>query len=204
MEAIWQDAKFGLRVLKQSPAFTVVAVLTLALGVGANTAIFSVMDAVLLRPFSYPDPARLLAINALNLQSQTPLNVSFTKFEQIKAQSKSLEAIAAFYTLNMSLATKGEVEPVSAARVSSDFFPILGAAPNQGRSFLPQEDQPGGADVIVISDGFWHSHFGADPELVGKSITLDGKDVTVVGILPANFKFPIAFPEPQVWFPRVF
>ncbi len=204
MGTVWQDVKFGLRVLMQSPAFTSVAVLTLALGVGANTAIFSVMDAVLLRPFSYPDPGRLLAINSVDLQSHTPLNVSFTKFEQIRAQSKSLEAVAAFYTLNMSMATKGEAEAVTAAKVSQDFFSVLGATPNQGRSFLPQEDQPGGADVVMISDGFWHSHFGGDPDLVGKSITLDGKNVTVVGILPATFNFPILFPEPQVWLPRVF
>ncbi|MGA8534099.1 MAG: ABC transporter permease, partial [Candidatus Tumulicola sp.] len=204
MGTIWQDVKFGLRVLMQSPAFTSVAVLTLALGVGANTAIFSVMDAVLLRPFSDPDPGRLLAINSVDLQSHAPLNVSFTKFEQIRAQSKSLEAIAAFYTLNMSLATKREAEAVTAAKVSHDFFSILGATPNPGRSFLPQEDQPGGADVVMISDGFWHSHFGGDPDLVGKSITLDGKNVTVIGILPATFNFPILFPEPQVWLPRVF
>jgi putative ABC transport system permease protein len=204
MGTIWQDVKFGLRVLMQSPAFTSVAVLTLALGVGANTAIFSVMDAVLLRPFSYSDPGRLLAINSVDLQSHTPLNVSFTKFEQIRAQSKSLEAVAAFYSLNMSMATKREAEAVTAAKVSQDFFSILGATPNQGRSFLPQEDQPGGADVVMISDGFWHSHFGGDPDLVGKSITLDGKNVTVIGILPATFNFPILFPEPQVWLPRVF
>ena len=204
MGTLWQDAKFGTRVLMQSPAFTLVAVLTLALGVGANTVIFSVMDAVLLRPLSYPDPGRLLAINSVNLESHTPLNTSFTKFEQIRAQSRSLEAIAAFYTLNMSMATKREAEAVVAAKVSQDFFPILGATPNQGRSFLPQEDQPGGADVVVISDGFWHSHFGADPGLVGKPITLDGKNVIVIGILPANFKFPLLFPEPEVWLPRVF
>jgi putative ABC transport system permease protein len=162
------------------------------------------MDAVLLHPFPYPDPGRILAISTVNLQNNSPLNVSFTKYEEIKAQSKSLGAVAAFYTLNTSLATKREVEAVASARVSPDFFPILGAEPNRGRSFLPQEDQPDGANVAIINDGFWHSHFGADPELLGKSITLDGRNVTVVGILPANFKFPIAFPEPQVWLPRVF
>src|ERR1700678_3703168 len=204
MKPASHDAKIETRMLKKSPAFTAVAVLTLALGVGANSAIFSVMDAVLLHSFPYPDPGRLLAISTVNLQNNSPLNVSFTKYEQIKAQSKSLGAVAAFYTLNTSLATKREVEAVASARVSPDFFPILGAAANRGRSFLPQEDQPNGADVAIINDGFWHSHFGADPELLGKSITLDGRNVTVVGILPANFKFPIAFPEPQVWLPRVF
>ena len=205
MGALWQDTKFGLRVLKQNPAFTAVAVLTLALGVGANTAIFSVMNAVLLRPLSYPDPERLIAINGVNPPDRTnPISVSFTKFTQIKEQSQSLETIAAYYSFNASLSTKHEAELVAAARVSSDFFPTLGAKPSRGRSFLPQEDQPGGADVVIISNGFWQSHFGADPELIGKSMTIDGRSVTVIGILPASFRFPIVFPEPQVWFPRVF
>lgn len=122
-----QDAKFGVRMLKQNPAFTAMAVLTLALGVGANTAIFSVMNAVLLRPFSYPDPGRLVAINAVNPPDRAnPINVSFTKFTQIKEQSKSLEATAAYYPFNVNLATRSEAEQVAAARVSLDFFRFSG------------------------------------------------------------------------------
>jgi putative ABC transport system permease protein len=205
MKPAWQDAKFGWRVLRQSPGFTIVAVLTLALGIGGSTAIFSIMNAVLLRPLSYPAPERLIAISAVNPQARSnPLLTSFTKFSQIKEQSKSLKAAAAYYSLTLSLAGKREAEPVVAARVSLDFFPMLGATPTRGRSFLPQEDQPGGADVVVVSDAFWHNHFGADPDLVGKSLTLDGSSATVIGILPADFKFPIVFPEPQVWLPRVF
>jgi predicted permease len=204
METLWQDATFGWRVLRQSPVFTIVAVLTLALGVGGSTTIFSIMNAVLLRSFSYPDAGRLVAISAVNLQSRSPLQVSFTKFTQLKEQSRSLEGTAAYYPLTVNLATKREAEPVAAAKVSVDFFPILGATPARGRSFLPQEDQPGGAEVVVISDAFWHNHFGADPDLLGKSLTLDGRNLSVVGILPAAFKFPLVFPEPQVWLPRVF
>jgi len=167
MGAVWQDAKFGLHVLKRNPGFAATAVLTLALGVGVNTAIFSVMIAVLLRPFSYPDPGRLVAIHAVNPPDRVnPISVSFTKFTQIKEQRQSVEATAAYHSFNPSLATNPEAELVAAARVSPDFFPISGATPTRGRSFLPQEDQPGGADVVVIGDGFWHSHFGADPELV--------------------------------------
>jgi len=167
MGTVPQDAKFGVRMLKKNPAFTAMAILTLALGVGANTAIFSVMNAVLLRPFSYPDQGRLLAINAVNPPDRTtPIFVSFTKFTQIKEQSKSLEATAAYYPFNVNLATRSVAEQVAATRVSSDFFPILGETPTRGRPFMAQEDQPGGADVVVIGDGFWHSHFGADPELV--------------------------------------
>ena len=134
MQTFWQDAKFGSRVLRQSPTFAIVAVLTLALGVGGSTAIFSIMNAVLLRSFSYPDAGRLVAISAVNLQSRSsPLLASFTKFSQIKEQSKSLEATAAYYSLTMSLATKREAEPIAAAKVSVDFFPLLGAAPARGR-----------------------------------------------------------------------
>ena len=205
MGGVWQDIKFGWRVLRRRPGFTVVAMLTLALGIGANTAIFSILNAVLLRPFSYPQPAQLVGINSATAQDQsTRLAVSFTKFSQVREQSQTLESAAAYYPVSMSLATRREAEQVSAAQVSVDFFRVLGVAPIHGRSFLPQEDQSGGADVAVVSDGFWHSHFGADPNLVGRTITLDARDVTVVGILPADFRFPIVYPEPQVWVPRVF
>jgi putative ABC transport system permease protein len=205
MAAVWQDAKFGWRVLRQNTTFTVVALLTLALGIGANTAIFSVVNAVLLRPLSYPQSQRLVSINSINPGvSNTPFLVSFTKFTHIEEQSAALESAAAYYTFNVSLTTKREAEQVPAARVSTNFFSVLGAVPGLGRSFLSTEEQQGGGEVVVISDGFWHSHFAADPALVGKSMTLDGKSFTVIGVLPAGFKFPMSFPEPQVWLPRVF
>jgi putative ABC transport system permease protein len=200
---MWRDAKFGLRTLRRSPTFTIVAVLTLAIGIGANLAIFSVMLAVLLRPLPYPEPERLVAVIQVD-EDKAPLLASFTKFTQVKEQSKTLSEIAAYFPLTMSLATKNEAEPVSAARASKDLFAILGATPALGRSFSTEEDQSGGADVVVISDGFWHSHFGADAELLGRAVTLDGRSMTVIGILPPAFKFPILFPEPDVWLPRVF
>lgn len=200
---MWRDARFGFRMLMRSPMFTIVAVLSLAIGIGANSAIFSVVLAVLLRPLPYPEPERLVAVVQVN-EDKVPLNASFTKFTQVKEQSKTLSEVAAYFSLTMSLATKNEAEPVSAARASRDLFAILGAAPVLGRSFSAEEDQPGGADVVVISNGFWHSHFGADPQLLGKAVTLDGKSMTVVGILPPAFKFPMLFPEPDVWLPRVF
>ena len=200
---MWRDAKFGLRMLKRSPTFTIVAVLTLAMGIGANSTIFSVMLAVLLRPLPYPEPECIVAVTQVN-EDKAPLFASFTKFTQVKEQSKTLSEIAAYFPLTMSLATKNEAEPVSAARASRDLFTILGTTPALGRSFAMEEDQPGGADVVVISDGFWHSHFAADPQLLGKAVTLDGRSMTVIGILPPAFKFPILFPEPDVWLPRVF
>jgi putative ABC transport system permease protein len=200
---MWQDVKFGLRTLKRTPTFTIMAVLTLAIGIGANSTIFSVMLAVLLRPLPYPNPERIVAIIQVN-EDKAPLFASFTKFTHVEEQSKTLSEIAAYFPLTMSLAAKNEAEPVSAARASRDLFAILGTTPALGRSFSMEEDQPGGADVVVISDGFWHSHFGADPQLLGKAVTLDGRSMTVIGILPPAFKFPILFPEPDVWLPRVF
>jgi putative ABC transport system permease protein len=115
-----------------------------------------------------------------------------------------LASVAAFYPYTPSLVSEHEPELVNAARVSADFFRVLGIAPSRGRSFLAEEEALGGSDAAIVSDGFWHSHFAADPSLLGKTLTLDGKGVTVVGILPASFHFPLQFPEPDVWLPRVF
>ncbi|HVO82294.1 MAG TPA: ABC transporter permease [Terriglobales bacterium] len=205
MENLWQDIRYGLRMLAKTPGFTLVAVLTLALGIGANTAIFSVINAVLLRPLPFPDPGRLIFVSQVDkVNSFTGIEVSFTKFSMIREQSQSLESAAVYYPLTLSLVSQHEPELVPAARASLDLFRTLGQQPALGRSFLPEEDQPGGRDVAVVTDGFWHSHFGGDPGLIGKTLTLDGRNVTVVGILPPDFRFPLQFPEPQIWLPRVF
>lgn len=203
MQPLWQDLKFSLRMLRKNPGFTVVAVLTLALGIGANTAIFSVVNTVLLRPLPYKDPGRIINLSQIELRTQVSgAFMSYTKYAQIVEQNKTLESIAGFYPLTLSLVTESEPEAVNGARASLDFFHVLGISPSQGRSFLPEEEQPGGADVAVISDGFWHSHFAGDPRTLGKSLVLDGKNATIVGILPPSFRFPVQFPEPDVWLPR--
>ncbi len=204
MQALWQDLKFAFRMLRKNPGFTAVAMLTLALGIGANTAIFSVVNAVLLRPLPYSDSDRLLAISQTDrVSGTTGVPVSFTKFTEISEQNKSLASVAGFYPYTPSLVSEHEPELVSAARVSADLFRVLGITPSLGRSFLPEEEAPGGNDAAVLSDRFWHSHFAADPRLPGKTHSLDGKRVTVVGVLPASFHFPLQFPEPDVWLPRV-
>jgi len=181
-----------------------VAVLTLALGIGANTAIFSVVNAVLLQPLPYQDSSRLVAISQVILQTgSNGVPVSFTKFSQIREQARTLESTAAYYSLTASLVTEREPEAINGARVSNDFFKVLRVPPVRGRSFLPEEEQTGAADVAVISDGFWHSHFGGQEDVLGRNLSLDGKNVTIVGVLPASFKFPLQFPEPDVWLPRV-
>jgi putative ABC transport system permease protein len=191
---LWQDLKFAVRMLRKNPGFTCVAVITLALGVGANTTIFSVVHAVLLKPLPYPGAGRLVSLTAS----------SFPKFTQIHDQIQTLEGIAAYYSFGSSLLTAQEPEAIQSAHVSLDFFRVLDVAPARGRAFLPEEEQTGGANVAILSDGFWHSHFAGDESIVGKTLLLDGKSTTVVGILPSSFRFPFAFPEPDVWLPRVF
>jgi putative ABC transport system permease protein len=205
IETLLQDLRFGARMLRKNLGFTVVAVLTLALSIGANTAIFSVIEAVLLRPLPYKNSDQLVSIGTDNVQrGVTGLPVSFTKMTRVKEQARTLQSVGAYFPVNASLTMHGAPEQIPAARTTSSFFDVLGVVPAEGRGFLPEEDCEGGADVAIISDSFWHSHFGAAPDLIGQTIPLDGKSVTVVGVLPANFRFPFQQPEPEVWLPRVF
>jgi putative ABC transport system permease protein len=189
-----QDLKFALRMFRKNPAFTAVAVLTLTLGIGANTTIFSVVHTVLLKPLPYPQADLLVSLTAS----------SYPKFTLIREQSRTLEATAAYYTLTLNLVTQGEPEAIRGAHVSADFFRVLRVAPSRGRLFASEEEQPGGANVAMLSDGFWHSHFAGNESVLGKTLALDGNSTTIIGILPASFHFPFAFPEPDVWLPRVF
>jgi putative ABC transport system permease protein len=203
MQNLWQDLKFALRMLRKNPGFTAVAILTLALGIGADTAIFSVVNSVLLQPLPYKEPGRIISLTQYDLKTHAGgALMSYTKFTQIQEQSKTLENLAGYYPLALSLVTEREPEAVNGARASIDFFRVLGISPARGRVFLPEEEQDGGPDVAVISDGFWHSHFAGDPAALGKTLALDGKNATIVGILPASFRFPLQFPEPDVWLPR--
>jgi putative ABC transport system permease protein len=189
-----QDVKFALRMLRKNPGFTCVAVLTLALGIGANATIFSAVNTVLLKPLPYPDSDRLVSLTAR----------SFPKFNQIHEQAHTLQATAAYYSFGSSLQTPREPEAIQSAHISLDFFRVLEVKPSRGRSFLSEEQQPGGPNVAILSDGFWHNHFAGDESILGKTLVLDGISTIVVGVLPASFRFPFEFPEPDVWLPRVF
>jgi putative ABC transport system permease protein len=196
--------KFALRMLRKNPTFTIIAVLTLALGIGANSAIFSVVHAVLLQPLPYKNPAELLYLSGLNRQNgATGVSMSYTKFTQIREQTRTLEPPAAFYVATFSLITGREPEAVSGIRISQNLFSLFGVSPILGRDFRAEEEVPGGDDVAIISDGFWHSHLGADPSALGRTMSVDGRSVTIVGILPANFHFPLQFPEPDIWIPGI-
>ncbi len=199
------DVRHGMRRLRRAPAVTAIAIVTLALGIGATCTIFTVVNTVLLQPLPFRDPERLVAVaqtTADRLAGSVP--VSFTKYEALRDQSRSLETLAVYYPLTVSLGGDSEPELLEGARVSGDVFGALGTRPALGRGFTPQEDAPGGADVAVITDGLWHRRFGGDPAVLGRRLRLDGRDVAIVGVLPATFRFPLQLPEPQLWLPRVF
>src|SRR5438270_1959842 len=205
METLWQDVRFGIRMLRKNAGFTLVAALTLALGIGANTALFSVIDAVLLRPLPYPDSDRLLGLALQDVATKEKnFVISFTKLQRIQSQSQLLEGTAGYYPLPLSLAMHGSPEQINAAHATRNLFEVLGIDLAAGRAFLPQEDEEGGADVAIVTDGFWHRHLGGSRDAIGQSISLDGRSVTIVGVLPPSFRFPLLEREPDVWLPRVF
>ena len=191
------DLRFAFRQLLKDPGFTAVAVLTLALGIGANTAIFSVVNAVLLRPLPYPEPGQLVQLRADRPGSPSSVIDSAT-FVEVKAQSQSLARIAAYSGGDMTLTGAGPAEQVVSGAVTADFFPLLGVQPAVGRNFTQEEDTPNGPRAAILGHGLWQSRFGGDPDVLGRTITLNQQSYTVVGILPARFQYPERF---QLWIP---
>ena len=189
MQTLWQDLRYGARMLSTRPGFTLIAVLTLALGIGATTTIFSVVNAVLLRPLPYPDAYRLLYVGQ---QYRSGLEGSGEpKFLFWREQSKSFEALAAYSSFGGAggnLAGGSEPEFVRGLRVSEDFFRVLGIYPASGRAFTKAEETPGSARVAIVSDGLWRRSFGGDPALLGQTVSLNDQPVTIVGIMPPQFQ----------------
>jgi putative ABC transport system permease protein len=199
VEGAVQDLRFGLRMLRKSPGFTITALLTLALGIGANTAIFSVVNTVLLRPLPYQDADRLVTVWSYNRTRgyDTDL-VSPMDFADWRAQSNAFEKLAASTDVQYTMTGTGEPVTVIAYAFSADYFDVLGVRPLVGRTFSPDEEQPGKEHVVVLSYGFWQRHFGGDRELLNKTITLDGAPYTVVGVMPPEFKYPS---RTELWTP---
>jgi putative ABC transport system permease protein len=197
LETLWQDLRYSLRILLKNPGFTLVAILTLALGIGATTAIFSVVNAVLLRSLPYRDPDRLMLVS----HHRAVLNLDYAldaDFLEWRDQAKSFEQIAAYRGDSVVLTGSGETERLSTGRVSANLFAILGVAPALGRAFTSEEDTYGGPPVVILSDSLWQSHFGGDPQLIGRTLTLEGQSWTVIGIMPPGFRFP---GESDLWLP---
>ena len=188
METLYQDLRYGLRMLVNSPGFTAIAVLTLAIGIGANTAIFSVINGVLLNPLPYPEPNRLVMLYDQS-QSFNQMSVSYLNFQDWRRNSRSFQHMAAFRPDDFNLTQVEQPDHVEGELVSTDFFSTLGIQPERGEAFTAEEDRQGGTPVVVISHGAWMRRFGGDPNILGKSLALNGTAHTVVGVLPANFRF---------------
>lgn len=197
MERILKDVRYGVRSLLRQPAFTAVAVITLALGIGANTAIFSLVNAVLLRALPFQQPERLVSIDVAPGAQGLP---GLGAFEYLawKDQSASFDGLAAHTDNNFNLIGNGEPERISCAQVTATLFPTLGVQPLLGRTFAPEEDRPGQNRVAVVSEGFWQRRYGRDPSLLNSTLQLDNKTYTVVGIMPSSFRFPGDF---EIWLP---
>src|ERR1044072_6740331 len=203
MSTLLQDIRYGLRVLLKSPGFTLVAVLTLALGIGANTAIFSVVNAVLLRPLPYRDAGELTALYLTNARAEFEWPLSAGGYLSLKRGEKFCGGVGALSNKGWpaNLAGAGEPERLQGFQVSADLFRVLGVEAAQGRTFLEEEDRPGNNRVVVISHNLWQRRFGGATDLVGRDLMLNGAPHTVVGIMPPDFSF---LTKTDVWTPLAF
>ena len=189
MNTLLQDVRFGVRVLRRSPGFTAVAVLVTALGLGATTAIFSVVSAVLLRPLPFDEADRLVSLTERDAQHES-VSLSWPDFADWRAQSRTFERLAAYNRDSYNLTGDGEPERLQAAQASADLFPVLRVEAARGRVFTNEEDTAGAAPVVLLSYGLWQRRFGGDAGVVGRQVTLNGKGYTVVGVMPRGFDYP--------------
>jgi len=196
LEELWQDVRYAARQLHRNPGFAAVAILTLALGVGANTAIFSVVNGVLLRPLAYPHAERLYLVREIVPQwvkFVPSLGANLPNFQIWRKQVHSFEDVAIAESASAILSGAGEPERIHGVRASANLLDLLGVRPAIGRTFAPEEDEPGRGSPVILTEEFWRTRFNADPGLVGRTISLDGAPHLVVGILPASFQLPAAF-----------
>ncbi len=201
MQPFLQDLHYALRQLTKSPGFTAVAILTLALGIGANTAIFSVINGVLLNPLPFPQPNQLVTLSESKPNFDRG-SISYPNFRDWQKDNRSFSAMAIARSYAFSLTGRGAAEQVNAEFISSDFFPLLGVNPLMGRTFAAGEDQIGAAPLALVSEGFWKRKLEAAPDVMGKGLTLDGRNYTIVGVIPASFHLRIpSFRDREVYVP---
>src|SRR5882724_3267918 len=206
LAALKQDLIYGLRVLRKSPGFMLTAVLILALGIGANTAIFSVVNAVLLRPLPFSQPDQLVRVMhvppAKSFPGVSVFSVSPANFLDWCAQNHSFEDMAAYRPVSFVLKGGTQTEPVRAIALSPSFFSLLRVNPDLGRAFIADDDEPGHGNVVLLSHSFWQSHFGSDPNVIGQTVRLSDAPYVIVGVMPARLEFPSWFPTAaQIWVP---
>jgi predicted permease len=201
LEMLWSDIRFGARVLWKSRAFTIIAIATLALGIAGNTAIFSIVNGVLLNPLPFAQPKQLVAINESKPNFDQG-SISYPNFLDWQKDNHTFSAMAVARGSAFSLTGKGEAEQVNAEFVSGSFFPLLGVNPILGRTFTPAEEQGGAAPVALISEGLWQRKFSASPNVLGQNLTLDGRDFTVIGVIPSSFHLRLpSFRERDIYAP---
>ena len=201
MQGLLRNLRFGLRLLFKNPGFTAVTILTLALGIGANTAIFTVTSALLLRPFPYPDPQQLVGITPRDNSGDRPSPL--LRYELIRDAGQSFQSVSVWTNDNLNLTGAGEPIQVPIGRASPSFFSMLGVKPQLGRIFTDEEGGPEGKPVVMLTDAMWRSRFHADRNIVDQTLTLDGLPQTIIGVLPANIDFPFVG-EADIWTPRYF
>ena len=188
MDSFLHDLKYGVRMLLKNPGFMMIAVLTLALGIGANTAIFTVVNGVLLRPLAYRDPSHIMLVVERNSMFAT-ITTSYQNYKDWRDQSRSFESMEASCFTNLTLTGRGEPERFKGRYVTSGLLPLLGVTPVIGRTFFPEEDRVGGPPVAMISYSLWQGRFGGSPDWIGKTIALDSQPYTLIGVLPSGFQF---------------
>lgn len=200
LNGILKDVRFGLRTFVRNPVFSVVAVLTIAIGIGANVLVLTLIERILLNPLPYPEPDRLVKlIQSYPEQGLDTWGLSPANFAAYHAQNKTFESVAAYSISGTILTGSGDPEYLQAARVTADYFRVFGVNPALGRMFAPGEDAPGKNNVVIISHGLWQRRFGSDPSIVGRSLVLSDVPTEVVGVMPDGFAFPL--PETEVWIP---
>src|SRR5205807_8753592 len=185
MEPLVKDIQYGFRSLVKRPSYTAIALITLALGIGANSAIFSVVNSVLLRPLAYRDSDRLVLIwgnfSKLNIER---LTAKAAEYEDYRTQNQIFDQVAAFDNQSFNLAAADQAERITGARVTADLFSLLGAPIDQGRGIAPDENQAGHDKVVVLSRGFWQRHFGGEARAIGQRLRLNDQDYTIIGVMP--------------------
>jgi len=201
MDTWLQDLRYSLRVLLKAPGFACAAILTLALGLGANTAIFSVINTVLLSPLPFPQSKELMAVESRSVRNPTGAEaVSYPDFLDWKNGNKVFQSMAAYHTATFTLTNPGtDAMSVQGVVATPDLFSVLGVTARKGRTFGPQEETPGTGSVAVISDRLWRERFAGDSSVIGKVVSLDSRPFTIVGVMEPNFNFPIQQDPPQIW-----
>ncbi len=198
MRTFLQDLRYGVRMLAKNPSFTLIAIITLALGIGANTAIFSIVNAALLRPLPFQAPERLVMLRSLLQTENENLPVPWPDFQDWRAQQSSFETLAGYYEHDYTLLGAGDPVRLRGAMVTSDLFPLLGVAPQLGRVFTSTEEAPG-VHSVILSHSLWQRRFNADPAVIGRTVNIKERSFSIVGVMPKGFRFPLSVESPELW-----